>query len=269
MLTINLNKISLKLLPDGEPLFSLPGTGPNTIAHLECSITSPTRLFILQQACEILGHNGTFIQSLYIPYLMGQRMDRRIDDYHSLTLRVVSEIINDLSIPQVKVFAPHSDTVLACIADSQEDIRTLKTLYNNAAKTADTIVLPDLGMGKRWFNTIAHDLYYFEHLKDKNVVIADKKRDMQTGKLSGFRIIEGKPHGTCVILDDLCDGGGTFIGLAKVLRESPEVTSVNLAVAHGIFSKGLSLDGIDEIWTTNSYQNFSHGVKGLHVQSCF
>ena len=42
----------------------------------------------------------------------------------------------------------------------------------------------------------------------------------------------------CLIVDDICDGGGTFIPLAKKLKNAGAKT-VTLYVTHGIFSKGL------------------------------
>ena len=58
-----------------------------------------------------------------------------------------------------------------------------------------------------------------------------------------------------LIVDDLCDAGGTFIGSAQVLRDAG-ARSVSLYVTHGVFSKGvenLLNNGIDAIYTTTSF----------------
>lgn len=66
-----------------------------------------------------------------------------------------------------------------------------------------------------------------------------KVRDPNTGKLSGFdceiRDFNGKD---LLIIDDICDGGGTFIGLAEMLK-TRNVGDLYLYVTHGIFSKGM------------------------------
>jgi ribose-phosphate pyrophosphokinase len=64
-----------------------------------------------------------------------------------------------------------------------------------------------------------------------------------------------------LIVDDICDGGGTFIGIAKAL---PKDVKKYLYVTHGIFSKGLrELTGhFEHIYTTNSYP---HGYAGNQV----
>jgi ribose-phosphate pyrophosphokinase len=61
-----------------------------------------------------------------------------------------------------------------------------------------------------------------------------------------------------LIVDDICDGGRTFIELAKVLRPLTN-GSIFLYVTHGIFSQGLDVfkGVIDHIYTANLF-NPSH-----------
>jgi ribose-phosphate pyrophosphokinase len=57
------------------------------------------------------------------------------------------------------------------------------------------------------------------------------------------------------VIDDLCDGGGTFIGIAQELRKAGITQPLYLYVSHGIFSKGLEVlfQHFDQIFTTNSF----------------
>jgi ribose-phosphate pyrophosphokinase len=81
-----------------------------------------------------------------------------------------------------------------------------------------------------------------------------KERDLRTGALTNFKTtsdnLEGK---TCFIVDDICDGGGTFVGTAKMLKEKG-AAKVVLIVSHGIFSKGSTIAEVDEIYTTDSFR---------------
>jgi ribose-phosphate pyrophosphokinase len=43
-----------------------------------------------------------------------------------------------------------------------------------------------------------------------------------------------------IILDDICDGGQTFVELAKHLK-AQGAKAIYLYITHGIFSKGLSV----------------------------
>lgn len=75
-----------------------------------------------------------------------------------------------------------------------------------------------------------------------------------SGRLSGFGVVDASAvqDKTCVIVDDLCDGGGTFSGLAEQLVLAGAKV-VDLYVTHGVFSKGLPLPGIRTVFTTNAY----------------
>lgn len=66
------------------------------------------------------------------------------------------------------------------------------------------------------------------------------------------------------ILDDICDGGRTFIEIAKAIKMKQSLSSavhpenhgkIYLVVTHGIFSAGLKPlnEYFDGIYTTNSY----------------
>ena len=64
-------------------------------------------------------------------------------------------------------------------------------------------------------------------------------------------------------MDDICDGGGTFAGTAKMLKEKG-AGKVNLIVSHGIFSKGPSIDFVDEIYSTDSFKKVE-GVRCFRI----
>jgi ribose-phosphate pyrophosphokinase len=64
-----------------------------------------------------------------------------------------------------------------------------------------------------------------------------------------------------ILIDDLCDAGGTFIAAAKYLRDELKLQNeLNLFVGHGLFTKGLDplLEHFNKIICTNSYQNIEH-----------
>jgi len=63
----------------------------------------------------------------------------------------------------------------------------------------------------------------------------------------------------CLIVDDICDGGGTFMGLAEKLQEK-QAGHLFLAVSHGIFSQGLSelQKHFKQIFCTNSIRDYEN-----------
>jgi len=67
-----------------------------------------------------------------------------------------------------------------------------------------------------------------------------------------------------VIVDDICDGGRTFIELAKAIKEGRPTAEVYLVVTHGIFSGGFYdlNEVLDGIYCTNSYEDVQSSVEG-------
>jgi ribose-phosphate pyrophosphokinase len=61
-----------------------------------------------------------------------------------------------------------------------------------------------------------------------------------------------------MFVDDIADGGYTFIELAKKLKERG-VDKVYLVVSHGIFAKGFDnlKENIDHVYTSDSFAVFS------------
>lgn len=79
-----------------------------------------------------------------------------------------------------------------------------------------------------------------------------KKRSVTTGKLEGFEVPDVASAYPAIIIDDICDGGATFLGIAKQCG----ATNLALYVTHGIFSKGHRplLDCFDHLYTTNTIE---------------
>lgn len=84
-----------------------------------------------------------------------------------------------------------------------------------------------------------------------------KERDQQTGRIISLQIPAADfKNKRVLIVDDICDGGATFIEIARQLKEK-QVASIDLYVTHGIFSKGkqILLDaGINEIHTADYWE---------------
>lgn len=68
------------------------------------------------------------------------------------------------------------------------------------------------------------------------LLTAGKVRDSATGKLSGFTAPAGLEAGRYLLVDDICDGGGTFAGLAQAVHETQPDAELHLWVTHGLFT---------------------------------
>lgn len=192
---------------------------------------------------------------LFLPYLPYSRQDRVCNDGESFALGVFAKLINSLNFERVTIADPHSDVSTALIENvevlNQVDIINEFITFSNRILNSFKFVAPDAGSNKK----IAKLASYFAH---HDFIRADKLRNLDTGEIKETIVYADNLTGQNIaIVDDICDGGRTFIELAKVLK-AKGAERVILFVTHGIFSKGfgpLLENGIDEIYTTNSYKN--------------
>lgn len=199
--------------------------------------------------------------SLYVPYFMGARSDRKFSDGSVNYLKqVICPIINAQKFNTVLVLDPHSDVLEACL-DNYDKLdnhtlvkHALADIDNkNGAQERIVLVSPDAGAYKKIFDVA-------QKFKITNVVTAMKHRDIISGKITHTEIPDitkyGKDH-KFVIVDDICDGGRTFIELAKEIRCNNAISDIYLIVTHGIFSAGFEELGkhFTKIYTTNSVSN--------------
>lgn len=187
---------------------------------------------------------------LIIPYLPYGRQDRVTDPYGAFSLKVMAELLNNLYFEEIVTFDCHSPVTNALINNlhevTQDEIikRYAPVEFVNNIINQSIIIAPDAGAAKKAYTIASHYKRPF--------AVAEKIRDIKTGEILHTKIDAG---GKCaLIMDDICDGGRTFIELTKALRTNG-FEKVYLYVTHGIFSKGLGVfDGlIDHIYMTNTF----------------
>lgn len=201
-------------------------------------------------AIDALRRMGVEKINAFIPYFPAARQDRVMVAGEPLSVKVYADIINGLNLNKIQVFDPHSEVTPALlnnceVMSNHEFIKQVVSRIGNDV----FLISPDGGALKKIYKVS-------EFLGGVEVVECSKSRDVKTGKLSGFKVYSENLEGiNCLIVDDICDGGGTFIGLAEELKRK-NAGKLYLAVSHGIFSKGFEkLDVFEKIFTTNSFSD--------------
>ena len=221
-----------------------------TITH---RINSFNDLGLFCLAVDALRRMGVKTINGFIPYFPAARQDRLMVVGEPLSVKVYTDIINALNLNKIQVFDPHSEVTPALLNNCEviSNHEFIKKLKN---KIGDEVLLisPDGGALKKIYKVS-------EYLGGVEVVECSKSRDVKTGKLSGFKVYaEDLQQKSCLIVDDICDGGGTFAGLAKELKNK-NAGKLYLAASHGIFSKGFdSLNDFERIFTTNSFKDITN-----------
>lgn len=232
-------------------------------------------LIMLTDAIRRAAYNPNYPINLRMAYVPYARQDRVCVKGESLSIAVFAGIINSLKFNSVTVCDPHS-TVTEALFDN---IRVTKQSYvwtlclsivKNLVKEDYAnmcLVAPDTGALKKVYD-IKDDEF---HPVIYPIVCLNKRRDLVTTNILGTEIISGDPKDrVCFIVDDICDGGRTFIESAKVLRAAG-AKKVYLFVTHGIFSAGLETlkQHLDGIVTTNSFCSIEPDNEFLFVRKLY
>jgi len=197
---------------------------------------------------------------LILPYLPYARQDRITEEGEPLSIRVLAQLIQAVDTGNssviVSVIDPHSDVSLACfqtvqVIPTHQVVKEVAHKINTSMIPASSelvLISPDAGAFKKIYKT-AHAIGF-----EGSVLTAQKERDTKTGAITGTSINGNVRGKACLILDDICDGGMTFIKLAEELKKQGAI-KVFLYVSHGIFSKGFAplYDNLDGVFTLNSY----------------
>lgn len=202
--------------------------------------------------------NGIDSIELFIPYFPGARQDRVANMGEALTVKVYADIINSMNLDGVYIMDPHSDVTPALInncwvTDNHKFVlEVLRRLYPKKDAPTPILISPDAGAHKKVID-VAKFLTTYNMVE---IVKCSKIRNTGTGELSGFQVhADDLGQKDCIIVDDICDGGGTFIGLAEKLKAKGS-GNIYLAVTHGIFSKGFSsFHNFERIFTTDSIRS--------------
>lgn len=231
-------QITAKIIKEGNLAIKIRG---NTYSDL-------FKAAAVKEAWDAIDTNKLNFSTLSIQCLIAQRSDRRFNEAESFDLKIIAKFINQMKFDRVEILHPHSSIALALIdkAVAIDHFEWVKKTYE--AIGSPVLISPDAGAYKT-----THKIA--ERLR-ADLVPSNKVR------------IDGSPHITiqgnvkekvCLIVDDLADGGRTFMYLAKALKKQG-ATKVFLYVTHGQFNHGFNelKETIDHVYCTNSYKDIDN-----------
>jgi ribose-phosphate pyrophosphokinase len=272
---VNLSKSNIKYkiskFPDGQQTIDIinwyyipnpENPTQESLIEIRTRLNSFQDLEILICAVNALRNIAPCNIELYVPYFLGSRSDRKfVDGGVNYLKQVICPIINSLNFSKVSVLDPHSDVLEACLNNYvkfNNHFLVTMALRDIGGNLEDVcLVSPDAGAYKKIFDVA-------KMFGIKKVITATKVRDLETGKILHTEVPTLDQHNNIkyLIVDDICDGGRTFIEIAKAMKESRPTAKIYLVVSHGIFSGGFyDLDELFEgIFCTNSYEDIESKV---------
>lgn len=221
--------------PNGE--MGVKFTPQSDVIQLYFDVKNSDDVIALLLSIDAISSTDTVIDKIVIPCLPYQRQDRRCGAGEPFSLRAFlkSLIAASDSHLVIESYDIHGDIPKV---SGLEVINLDPSFYLNPDYLygVEAIVSPDAGAVKRagkFAYSIGLNLVELDKVRIDGEVksIAFKDNSFDVSRISGKKLL---------IVDDLCDGGATFIHSAKLLKATG-ASSVDLMVTHGLFTKGFDV----------------------------
>lgn len=252
--------------PDGQQqvkLLNMPSQKPERKVLIKTRLNNFMDVELLMCTAASLKEAYVPEINLYIPYFLGSRSDRKFETGSNNYLKsVICPIINSLGFGFTTVIDAHSDVLEACLNnyDGINNHAFVQWSVNKLLQHNIILMSPDAGALKKIYKVA-------EFIDYKGDIITCNKSRGVDGKITKTEVPHFDITKDVVLIDDICDGGRTFIEIAKVIKQRHEdydreksnipPGKIYLVVTHGIFSKGFAelQKYFDGIFCTNSYSD--------------
>lgn len=235
-ITVNSKLIEYFKFSGGECQVRLSDIQMTSVTHVMAYLRSSDDIMCLLLTIDAIRQNtpDTDIH-LTIPYFPYARQDRVCQAGEAFSAAVMANLINQLNCKTVTVYDPHSaiipNLLNNCLVVRQLDILRDSAILDDLRQRNLVLLAPDAGAADKT-REIANAL-------NIEAIYCRKKRDPETGRILETILPASVMGQKFLIVDDICDGGATFIELAKALKQAG-ASDLYLYVTHGLFSKGLT-----------------------------
>ena len=221
------------IFPGGEIWIKLDVPNDVSAVRINSRCNSSNDLMRIIMTIDALYRRGVDKIDLFIPYFPYSRQDRVCAPGEAFSVKVICEMLSYFGLNNIITYDMHSDVPgvlldnLINIGNSREVMDFVSHLNIPDANFA--LICPDAGAVKR-----TQDLYNSFPGVFKTIVYCSKERI--DGKVVVSPIKDSIIGMTAFVVDDICDGGATFVAIGKRLQER-HVKGSYLFVSHGIFSQ--------------------------------
>ncbi len=246
--------------PDGQNQIWFDLTHAEDVSGLkrvrgECSLATPESVDILHQLLYFPAYVSIHLD---VHYMYGARCDKykagtRAVPNVALAIANILDTLDDFT-----VLDPHCIDYVTS-TNTRYHMHSKVNVLNYAA-----LIFADESAWIRWNNEPGRNWLnpakFSEVFPQSTVaIVCEKERDQETGRIIKYRVPD-VPKGKCLVIDDICDGGSTFMLLGDAIDNE-----LDLQVTHGIFSNNADtklLKRYGQIFTTNSYPQDGRVLEG-------
>jgi ribose-phosphate pyrophosphokinase len=199
-----------------------------------------------------------------IPYFGYARQDRKTDGRTPISAKLVANLISASGADRVLTVDLHAGQIQGFFDIPTDNLFGGPVMIDDIKERfgRDKIVMvsPDVG-GVVRARALANKL-------NADLAIVDKRRP-EAGKSEVMNIIGEVKGARCIMLDDICDSGGTLANAAAALKEQGAV-SVSAYVTHGVLSgnavQRIEKSVLDELVMTDTIQPSESALKSKKIR---
>ena len=252
-LNIEPGKVAVNHFADGETLVELGESVRGKKVYVIQSVCKPVneRLMELLICVDALKRSSAAEINCVIPYFGYARQDRKAQPRQPITSKLVAKLIESAGANRVVIFDLHAQQIqgfFECPVDELTTIPMIGQYFLNKGYDSENVVVvsPDHGGVKRARN--------LAEILEVPIAIIDKRRP-RANIAEAVNIIGDVANKDVIIVDDICDTGGSLVAACNILRDNG-AKSVSVAITHGIFSNNCLLritdSNIKELVVTNT-----------------
>jgi ribose-phosphate pyrophosphokinase len=249
--------------PAGERYIKLEHINGAKSVRINARVRGSNDLIELMLAVDALRREAVQNIDLFLPYMPYSRQDRVCERGESFSLKLVLWMLDSCQFRRITTYDNHSN-VAEVLLDNIANLNNHAEVFwfmDEMVLSDVLLIAPDQGAAKK--AQALFDADYNNRIKD--VVFCVKVRT-KGGNIEVGLPIKSLKNEVCLVVDDICDGGRTFVELGKKLKEL-KIHSNYLFVSHGIFSSGLGklMEYYKGIGTTNSCATSYSIIKTVNL----
>jgi ribose-phosphate pyrophosphokinase len=199
-----------------------------------------------------------------IPYFGYARQDRKTDGRTPISAKLVANLISASGADRVLTVDLHAGQIQGFFDIPTDNLFggpvMIDDIKERFGKDKIVMVSPDVG-GVVRARALANKL-------NADLAIVDKRRP-EAGKSEVMNIIGDVSGKACIMLDDICDSGGTLANAAAALKDQGAV-SVSAYVTHGVLSgnavQRIEKSVLDELVMTDTIQPSEAAQKSKKIR---
>lgn len=240
MIKLNGLVVTPTIFPDGtSQVWKLPMNKVcNPAAIIEWEFENEAEIIHVLQLADLCNGCSAGVDKvkLVMPFLPYGRQDKNVTNESTFALRTFLDVLGSgQKFKEIKIVDVHNPNslegrpVLAQVIRNEIPNDRIKEVIDEVKP--NFVVFPDAGASKRGYSTQGVPTFNLQKTRNQMTGAIDSLKTELPLNLTGLNLL---------ILDDICDGGKTFIEASKLLY-GMGASEVNLYTTHGLYTKGVDV----------------------------